>query len=171
MMVKGQEPVCADPAAQRQLVIQHMGVLSDIIIARADDASSINAAGGGHEQQWVTLASKGIDTIKLGTLSQILAGRPVDDVNTVASFMLDAVVDEASEDGPWVYRVPDDLTAKVAALDDATADRVAREWAATEEFKLSRWPEDDVREYLHNLVAHAKRACADDKSLLLWMSL
>ena len=103
-----------------------MGVLSDIIIARPNEAASINAAGGGHEQRWPSLASKGIDTIKLGTLSQILAGRPVDDVNTVASFMLDAVVDEASEDGPWVYRVPDDLTANIAILDDATADRVAR---------------------------------------------
>lgn len=148
-----------------------MGVLSDIIIAGSDEATSINASRGQHEEHWPTLMSKGIDTIKLGTLSQILAGRPVDDVNTVATFMLDAIVDQSSEDGPWVHRVPDDLTAAIAALDDATADRVARQWAATDEFRLDRWPEDAVREYLHDLVKHAQRACAEGKSLLLWMCL
>jgi len=148
-----------------------MGVLSDILIARPDEAASINASGGGHEQRWPTLASKGIDTIKLGTLSQILAGRPVDDINTVAAFMLNGVLDEASEDGPWVYQVPNDLTATIAAIDQTTTDQIAREWAATEEFKLSRWPADVVRQYLHDLIAYAMRARADGKSLLLWMSL
>ena len=148
-----------------------MGVLSDILIARPDEAGPINAAAGGHDLHGPRLPSKAIDTIKLGTLSQILAGRPADDVDIVASFMLDAVLHEASEDGPWVYLVPDDFTAKLATLDDETENRAARQWAETDEFKLSRWPQDAVREYLHDLVAHARRARADGKSLLLWMSL
>ncbi|MCO6436744.1 MAG: hypothetical protein J5J06_06630 [Phycisphaerae bacterium] len=148
-----------------------MAVLSDIIIARPDEAGSINAAEGKHLQRWPSLESKGIDTVKLGTLSKILMDRPVNDVDAVASFMLDAILDEASEDGPWVFQVPDELVAAVAALDSPTIDRVAQAWAATEEFQLSRWSERDVREYMRDLVTISARARAEGKTLLLWMSL
>ncbi len=148
-----------------------MDVLSDIIIADRTEAAAINAAGSAHLKQWPCLESKGIDTIKLGTLSQILNNRSVDDVNAVATFMADAVVDQKSDDGPWVYFVPEQLQVAIASLDEDAQESVAEKWAATEEFTLDRWQPADVEEYLHDLVAHARKASGAGKSLLLWMSL
>ncbi|HEY8748289.1 MAG TPA: hypothetical protein VIM11_09965 [Tepidisphaeraceae bacterium] len=148
-----------------------MGVLSDIIIADRNEASTINAAAGSHVKCWPCLESKGIDTIKLGTLSQILNNRSVDDVNTVATFMTDAILDTKSDEGPWVYLVPEQLQKALASLDGEAQESVAEKWAVTEEFTLDRWPPSDVEEYLQDLVAHARNARQAGKSLLLWMSL
>lgn len=148
-----------------------MGVLADIIVANRDEAAAINAAGGDHLRQWDCLESKGIDTIKLGTLSQILANRSPDDVDTVVKFMTGDLLDQSSDDGPWIYLVPDSLRDALAALDEDTEESVASKWARTEEFQLDRWLDEDVNEYLHDLVLRARKARETGKSLLLWMSL
>ncbi len=148
-----------------------MGVLSDIIIADRKDAASFNAAGGAHLEQWDGLESKGIDTIKLGALSQILHNRPLDDINAVATFMMNAVVDQASDDGPWVYLVPEELQLALAALDERRQQAAAEKWATTEEFALDGWLQEDVEEYFEDLVACARKARDLGKSLLLWMAL
>lgn len=148
-----------------------MGVLSDIIIADPGDAASINAAAGAHLKRWECLESKGIDTIQLGTLSQILANRSVDDINTVASFMMDCLLHEESDEGPWVYQVPDQLHAALAALSEDAEEPIAEQWAATEEFKLARVQPADVEDCLHGLVLYARKARDQGKSLLLWMCL
>ena len=148
-----------------------MGVLSDLIIADRDEATAINAAGGGHLKRWDCLESKGIDTIKLWTLQQILAGQPLDDVNAAATFMTNDVVAQGSEDGPWVFMVPAGLQSAIAALSPEARESVAEAWAATEEFAMARWMAPDVEEYLQELVALAQRAQAAKKSILLWMSL
>jgi hypothetical protein len=148
-----------------------MGVLSDIIIADRNEAAAINAADGAHLKRWACLQSKGIDTIKLGTLYQIVHDRSLDDMGFFAKFMQDAVLDQRSDEGPWVFLIPEELTSAVAALDEAKAEAVTEKWAATEEFVLDRWQSADVEEYLQDLVAHARKAREAGKSLLLWMSL
>ena len=148
-----------------------MGVLSDIIIADRSEAAAINGAGGTHSKQWPCLESKGIDQVKLFTLSQILQGRSVDDVDASIAFMNDAILDHKSEEGPWVYLVPAELQSTIASLNDDALVSVAEKWAATEEFALDRWQSADVEEYLQDLVAHARKAREAGKSLLLWMSL
>jgi hypothetical protein len=147
-----------------------MGVLSDIIIASRDDAPLINAARGKHVNQWDCLASKGIDTIKLGTLSQILANQSVNDINTVATFMMDSILDKRSDDGPWVFLVPDQLVSSLISLNKEEKEGVTTKWAQTEEFQLDRWELEDVEEYFDDLIAHAIKARASRKSLLLWTS-
>jgi len=148
-----------------------MGVLSDIIVADRGEAAAINAAGGAHLGQWACLESKGIDTVKLGTLWQILNHRSADDVNAVATFMADGVLDQRSEEGPWVYLVPEQLRSALASLDPPAQESAAAQWAATEEFALDGWLAADVEEYLGDLVEHARQASRAGKSLLLWMSL
>jgi len=153
------------------LLRDSVGILSNIIVADRNEASAINAAGGSHLKRWPCLESKGIDQVKLGTLSQILNNRPIDDVNTVAAFMVDAMLDKRSDEGPWVFLVPEQLQSALASLDEEAQDSVAEKWAATEEFILDRWQPADVEEYLKDLVAHARKSRAAGKSLLLWMSL
>jgi hypothetical protein len=120
-------------------------------------ASAINAARGSHLKRWPCLESKGIDTIKLGTLSQILSNRSVNDVNTVATFMTDAL--------------PEQLQAALVSLDEEAQDTVAEKWAATEEFSIAGWLLADVEDYLQDLVAHARKSRQAEKSLLPWLSL
>jgi serine protease inhibitor len=134
-------------------------------------ASAINAARGSHLKRWPCLESKGIDTIKLGTLSQILSNRSVNDVNTVATFMTDALLDQRSDDGPWVFLVPEQLQAALVSLDEEAQDTVAEKWAATEEFSIAGWLLADVEDYLQDLVAHARKSRQAEKSLLPWLSL
>ena len=148
-----------------------MGVLSDIIIAGRDEAADINAARRAHMNRWPCLDSKGIDTIKLGTLSQIIADGPLDDIDAISTFMTTDELDAASDEGPWIFLVPEQLKFSLAAMVRDVEMDVAQKWAATEEFALGGWDLADVSEYLHGLIAHARRACFADKSLLLWMSL
>jgi hypothetical protein len=148
-----------------------MGVLSDIIIAEPDEAAAINAARGTHLNRWPCLESKGIDTIKLGTLSQIMAGRPVEDIDAISTFMTDDMLDQGSDEGPWIFLVPEQLKLSLAAINKDAEEEIARKWACTEEFALGGWDVTDVEEYLHDLIAHAGRAREAGKSLLLWMSL
>lgn len=148
-----------------------MSVLSDIIIADRSEAAAINAAGGAHMKQWPCLESKGIDQTKLFTLFQILHGRSVDDMDAYRSFMNDAVLDQRSNEGPWVYVIPAELHSAIASLGDDAQETVAEKWAATEEFVLDRWQSADVEDYLRDLVAHARKARDAGKPLLLWMSL
>jgi hypothetical protein len=148
-----------------------MGVLSDIIVADPSEAAAINAAEGAHLEQWPCLESRDIDPVKLGTLWQVLSGGSPDDVDAVSAYMMDTVLDQPTPSGPWVFLVPEPLTAALAALGDAAQAPVAERWAATEEFVLDRWQVDDVRDYLRELVARARAARESGKSLLLWMSL
>lgn len=147
-----------------------MGVLSDVIIARRDEAAAINETLGGHHGQWKTLFSNGIDAVKIGTLSTIING-PSPGAIEIATQLADNALSTVSEDGPWVFLMPADLVSSLAALDGETERRVASEWAATEEIRHSRWPPGAVESYLHDLVGFARRAVADKKDLLLWMSL
>ncbi len=158
-------------AVTKNGMLPDMGVLSDIIIAGPDEAAAINAAGGAHLQSWPCLGSKGIDCIKLGTLSQILAGRPLDDIDAIVNFMINDALDQTSDNGPWVFLMPEQLERAIAAIGEDIEEDIASKWAATEEFVLDRWQPADVEEYLHDLIVHARKASAAGKSLLLWMSL
>jgi hypothetical protein len=44
----------------------------------------------------------------------------------------------ASDQGPWVFRIPHELVARLAALSSAERGRAASRWAKTEEFALDR---------------------------------
>ena len=144
-----------------------MGVLSDLIIADRSEAASINAAQGAHLDQWICLESKGIDSIKLSTLWGILSNTEFD-----PSFMGGgAILDQASDDGPWVMLAPPELVAAVADLDDARVRKVANAWAKTEEFTLDRWPAELVHEYLAAFRQFARQARQESKDVLLWVSL
>ena len=144
-----------------------MGVLSDFIIADRSEAVAINDAQGSHLKQWPCLESKGINTVKLATLWAILSGTEYD-----SGFMLDeSILDQPTDEGPWVFLVPDQLVSAVFSIGNDRIEFVAREWAKTEEFKLDRWPEPEVIAYLKQFVEFARKARAQNKDLLLWMCL
>jgi hypothetical protein len=78
---------------------------------------------------------------------------------------------ENSDDGPWVYRVPEELVKLLATLDDTRQVNVAKSWAATDEFLLDRWPSSAVAEFLAEICDLARQAVDQDKGIVMWMCL
>jgi hypothetical protein len=109
---------------------------------------------------------KGIDTVKLGTLHSILTG---EEFETLLP-QYDPVY-ESSEEGPWVFQIPDGFTSRLASLSPAERTAVADQWAATEEFALDGWSPSDVGASLDAICALAASAGSSERSLFLWMSL
>src|SRR4051794_27755838 len=114
-----------------------MGVLSDLVIAGAGDAEKI-AKTSNPSQAFGGIDIKGIDTVKLESLHEIVLGKKVD---KSSPFRQQPV---GPDEGPWVFRVPDDFVAALAALDDAGREKAAARWARTDEFKADRWTEASV---------------------------
>jgi len=72
-----------------------------------------------------------------------------------------------------VYEVPADMVEQLAALTPRRLAAVGKKWAATEEFapEFDNWPAEAVQQVLGELAALCKRAVAEGKAVLVWMSL
>jgi hypothetical protein len=123
-----------------------MGVLTDFVVADAADAQRVcDSDNPGREFDGID--AKGIDQVKMGTLYAILTDAEYD-----PSFMTseESFLCSASDDGPWVQLVPQDMVDRLARIADVDMDRVAEKWFQTEEFssKYSGWSPNDVRTFL-----------------------
>jgi hypothetical protein len=140
-----------------------MGLLTDFFVAI--DAQVLEMAEDAlPADSFDTFQLKGVDTVKVDLLYAILTDRSVDDVLNSAE-----LVREFSEDGPWVFRLPSELVASVAALASPRLDAVATKWAECEEFE--GWSLEEVRAVVYGLVAIAGRAQASRRPLFHWVCL
>lgn len=142
-----------------------MGVLSELVVAPAGEAERV-AQAQVSSQTVGGIDINGVDSVKFGTLHSILTGRSFEEL-----LPLYEPVVTVSEDGPWVFQIPTELVTRVAALDDAGMADVARQWAATEEFVLDCWAEDEVASALSALSSLSNRAIESGQALFLWLSL
>jgi hypothetical protein len=125
------------------------------------------AADPSPHRRWPGLDAKGLDQVKLALLWALLAGQPFRD-ELVHEF---APLEELSEDGPWVFRVPPALVALLAGLAPDRAPLVASAWAATEELELDGWEPGGAAALIDALRGTARAAAAARKPLLMWVSL
>ncbi len=144
-----------------------MGLLTDFVIASPSEAAAICAAEGEHAERWPCVQLKRVDTVKLSTLAAELG------VGQVAAALEgdDQLVFSRSEEGPWVFHLPESLTAALAALPPEEVAGVAERWGKHEELVLDGWEPADVVEVVEQLRALAARARDGGKQLLLWMCL
>jgi len=142
-----------------------MGVLSDLVVAPVEEAERV-AHAQVPSQEFNGIDIKGIDTVRFETLHSLLTGQAFDDL-----LPLYEPVVTVSDEGPWVFQIPQDLVALLAGFDDARKSEVARQWAKTEEFALDRWTEREVASALDSISTLAKKAIEPDQALFLWMSL
>ena len=142
-----------------------MGVLSDLIVAPVGDVERV-AHAEVPSQVFDGIDLKGIDTVRFGTLHSLLIGQTFEDLLP----LYDPVV-TVSDEGPWVFQIPQDLVSLLAEVDDIRKSEVARQWAKTEEFALDRWTEREVASALDSISTLAKRVIEPDQALFLWMSL
>ena len=143
-----------------------MGVLSDIIVADRSEAQAIVDARGAHERTWPVLESKGIDAAKLESLWSVLPGGKRD-----PTFMDSASLVYQVKGGPWISVVPPPMVRALSDVSDDALDRLAKDWAETDECRNEDWSAEDVRDYLVELVAISRRARDAQKGLLLWICL
>ena len=141
-------------------------MLTDLIAAKSEDASAVLDTLG-YASVWSTLQAKSVDSVKLASLAFILKGLPPDDELVIEYMKSFRSLASAGEEGPWVELVPDDLVELLSRLSESQLGPVARAWAATEEAKLDRWVEADVKELLGHLSALAASALTQNLNILL----
>ena len=143
-----------------------MGVLSELVVAPAGEAERV-AQAEVPSQTFDGIDISGVDTVKFGTLHSILTGQSFEELLP----LYDPVATVSEDDGPWVFQIPTELVTRLAALDDAGMAGIARQWAATEEFVLEGWGEDEAASVLSAISSQSKRAIESGQALFLWMSL
>lgn len=144
-----------------------MGVLTEIVVAEVAEAQEVLV--GPRQTRWTTLQLKDLDTIKLGTLAFILQDRDFKDVDAVVDYSEFELLASDGEEGPWVFRIPDDLIISLTSTSDDSLAEASSKWAGTEELEMDGWSEQDASEVVGEIAGLAKLAGA--KSVLLWMSL
>lgn len=145
-----------------------MGILTDAFVASASDLDALRPGVGGPAAFFPTLQAKGMDPVKLASLEALLAppAREWDEDGLLAR--------EWEEQ--WVYRLPASLAHALVALPADEIPRMAREWAATEEWRLDGvdLTNDVSVEGLAALISGlrqlASQALQDRKDLYLWIS-
>jgi hypothetical protein len=146
-----------------------MGVLTDFVVASVSDAQRVGESSSCPSRDFDGLDAKGIDTVKLGSLYSVLTGEPTDPGLSGRCTLLFM----ASDEGPWVMQVPEDLVKLLAELAPKELGSVAAAWAQTEEFSpaYENWPVTLVQEVLEGIAELCRQAVAEGKAVLMWMCL
>lgn len=144
-----------------------LGVLTDFVLANRAEAEKI----GLERESFAGIDAKGISQVTIAKLYAILTKTQYDSNFPMlrdASFVY-----TASEDGPWVQLVPDDMVQRLAAQSDADLVAVSEAWSDTDEFlsEYSRWRKADLHGLLQQLRELSKRAADENKVLFMWTCL
>ena len=140
-----------------------MGVLCDLVVGDVGDAERIGRSRA-PAAEFGGLDIKGIDVVKLCQLHALLSSRALKEL--LADY--DPVV-VVSDEGPWVFRVPEDLVERVARLGEEERQSVAARWAETAELVMDRWKSEDVARVLDGIAGLAREAEQAGKTLFFWM--
>ncbi|MBI5862513.1 MAG: hypothetical protein HZB64_10115, partial [Rhodocyclales bacterium] len=113
-----------------------MSVLTQIVAAEEDEIVALGESLRPLDE-WSGIERRGIDTAKVAMLHSLLTG---DDFDLAANFYEPLYI---GGEGAVVLRLADEVTEKLATLDEDALDQVAAELAATETFELEGWPEEE----------------------------
>jgi hypothetical protein len=139
-----------------------MSVLTQIITAEDDEVEAIGEAPNPLDE-WSGIELRDVGTARIATLHCLLTGDLFDD----AAIHYEPVY--VSTDDAQVLRLADELTARLAALDEDALDDVAAELAATEEFEDSGWEDEAIGTMLASLADLARLAEAQGQAMFVWM--
>ena len=140
-----------------------MSVLTQFIAAEDDEIEAIGESLNPVEE-WSGLQMRDVDPAKIATLHALLTGDLFDDA--VAHYEPVYVSDA---EGAVILRLADELTERLAALDEDRLDDVALELAATEEFEDAGWEDEAIAAMLADLAELARLAESQEQALLVWM--
>jgi hypothetical protein len=136
----------------------------NIVVAGAEDAEAIIESPKPVEE-WKGIEAQGLDQAKFALLHALLTGE-----------LFDEALDEcgplyaASDEGPWLMKLPDESVERLARLEDEALAQVGEELAATEEFEEDGWPIDEAQALVAELADLAGVAAAQGKAIFVWMA-
>ncbi len=142
-----------------------MGLLTDFVIAKDSDVDLLLSSED-LSKNWQIMQSSGLDPVKIGTLYAILKNEEYDLKNHDILQKLDE-----NDEGPWLFKITDDFTTKVANVSSLGIDKVAIKWSETEELKMDDWDVESTSEFLKELEAFSKDAVKVSSKLFLWICL
>jgi hypothetical protein len=140
-----------------------MTMLTNIVAAEDDELEAIGESLQ-PVNEWSGIALRGLNIAKIATLHCLLTGDLFDDA---AALYEPAHFSSAEE--ALVLRLADELSARMAELDEEALEAVAAELTATEEFEASGWEEESVLELLTGLADLARLAESQGQVLFVWM--
>lgn len=141
------------------------GILSDLVVAPADQAEAV-AKASVPSKAFGGIDIKGVDSVKFLTLHSIVTGESNESLRP----RYQPVV-QVSDEGPWVVRIPPELVSRLARLRNAERVAIGKRWARTEEFALGRWSERAVLDVLRRISKLAKQPDDSHRALFLWVCL
>ncbi len=140
-----------------------MGILTNIIAAQHDEVEAIGESLHPVDE-WSGIELRDFDTAKIATLHIVLTGDLFDD--TIVRY---EPVYISNVEGALVLRIPDEVTGRLAVLDEEQLSQIAIELAATEEFEHEGWGEEAIATMLEELSELAYFADSQDQVLFVWM--
>ena len=141
-----------------------MAATVNIVVADAEEGWEI-AESSRPVDTWQGFVVNGLDAEKIATLQSLLTGQTFDEalVECEPHYV-------ASDDGPFVMRLTEELTEKLAELEEDTLEQLGAELAASAEFEAARWPLEEVESLVAELAALAAVATAQDNAVFVWMA-
>jgi hypothetical protein len=140
-----------------------MGILTNIVAAEEDEIEALGESLHPVDE-WSGLERRDIDTAKIATLHSLLTGDLFDE----AAAHYEPVYISAAE-GALVLRFADELTARLAELEEDAMEAIAAELAATEEFESEAWDHEVLYDLLAELADLARLADAQGQLLFAWI--
>ena len=140
-----------------------MGTLVHIVAAEEDEIAAVGESLQPLEE-WSGITRQGLDTAKIVMLHCLLTGDELD-----LALSLYEPVYVAEESGIVVLRLSEEALEQLAGYDEEALERVAEELAATEEFELAQWDDEDMLALVMDLADLARLAEAQGQVLLVWM--
>lgn len=140
-----------------------MGILVNVISADEDDLDAI-AESEHPVDEWSGIEARDIDRLKFISLHCLLTGESLEE----AELSYEPVY-VAGGDGPIIFRVPEELTQKLARLEEEALEAIGEELAASEDFETSPVPVEEVQSLLMELADLARIADSQDQHLFIWM--
>lgn len=139
-----------------------MNLLTQIVAAEEDEVVAIGESLRPTDE-WSGIERRGIDIGKIVMLHTLLTN---DDFDMACALYEPLYI---GSEGAMVLRLADSVTEKLAALDEEALEQVAEELAATTEFEMEGWPEDDIQSMIMDLADLAQLASAQEQALFVWM--
>lgn len=139
-----------------------MGILTQIVAAEEDEYVAIGESLRPLEE-WSGIERRGIDTAKIATLHCLLTGEEFD----LAISAYEPI--HVGGEGAVVLRLADEVTERLATLDEEALELVAGELAATEDFEMEQWDPEEVLALVLDLADLARLADAQGQVLFVWM--
>ncbi|MCF8178790.1 MAG: hypothetical protein K9J74_09805 [Sulfuritalea sp.] len=139
-----------------------MGILTNIVAAEEDEYSAVGDSAHPVDE-WSGIERRNIDTAKIVTLHCLLTGDEFED----AAGQYEPVY--IGDENGIVLRMADEVTERLATLDEDALELIGEELAATEEFEQEQWDSEEVKAMVMELADLARLADSQGQVLLVWM--